>query len=124
MRGYNIATCAAAVFLIGIALGQSTTANKEWIEYDRRLAENYRGPFPAAGIIPDAATAELVAQAIAIPIWGKKIVESELPLRAGLKGNAWTVLGDPHLHGGQLGGELIIQLDKRNGAVLKILHTQ
>jgi hypothetical protein len=32
--------------------------------------------------------------------------------------------GDPHLHGGQTGGELIIQLDKRTGAVLSFLHTQ
>jgi hypothetical protein len=55
---------------------------------------------------------------------GKETVRSELPLRAGLKGNVWTVIGNPHLKGGETGGELIIQLDKKTGAVLTFLHTQ
>jgi hypothetical protein len=94
------------------------------IEYDRRLAENHKTVLPATGVVPDAETAKSIAQAVAIPIWGKDKVTSELPLRAGLKGNVWTVIGDPHLHGGETGGELIIQLNKRTGAVLSFLHTQ
>jgi hypothetical protein len=92
------------------------------IEYDRGLASNYKASFPAAGVIPDADTAKAIAMAVAIPIWGKKTVQSELPLRAGLKGNVWTVIGASPLKG--LGGELILQLDKRTGAVIPFLHTQ
>jgi len=94
------------------------------IEYDRRLASNYKASFPAAGVIPDADTAKTIAMAVAIPIWGQKTVQAELPFRAGLKGNVWTVIGDPHLKGSEMGGELIIQLDKKTGAVLTFLHTQ
>jgi hypothetical protein len=57
-------------------------------------------------------------------IWGKDKVESELPLRAALKGNVWTVIGNPHLHGGETGGDLIIQLDRRTGAVIAFLHSK
>jgi|ERR1035438_1538135 hypothetical protein len=108
---------------LSTCLAQSIGGDEDWIEYDRRLATHYKASFPAAGVIPDADTAKAVAEAIAIPIWGKKIVQSELPLKAGLKGNVWTVIGDPHLKGGETGGELIIQLDKKTGAVLTFLHT-
>lgn len=110
--------------LLGSSVAQTVVRDDEMIEYDRRLAENYKSVFPAAGLVPDAETAKSIALAIAIPVWGKQMVTSELPLRAGLKGNVWTVIGDPHLHGGQTGGELVIQLDKRTGAVLSLLHTQ
>lgn len=110
--------------LLSTSIAQSVVSDEDMIEYDRRLATHYKATFPAAGIIPDADTAKTIAMAVAIPIFGKKIVQSELPLRAGLKGNVWTVIGDPHLKGGEVGGELIIQLDKRTGAVLTFLHTQ
>ena len=57
------------------------------IEYDRRIAEHQKTPFPATGIVPNEETAKAIALAVAIPIWGKDQVNSELPLRAGLKGN-------------------------------------
>jgi len=117
-------SCFIGVVLFGTGMAQSVATEKDLIEYDRRLAENYKSAFPVAGIIPDAETAKSIAAAIAIPVWGRKIVDSELPLLAELKGNIWTVIGNPHLDRLKPGGELIIQLDKRNGAVLSILHTQ
>jgi hypothetical protein len=110
--------------LLSTSVAQSVVSVEDMIEYDRRLASHYKASFPAAGVIPDADTAKAIAMAVAIPIWGKKIVEAEQPLRAGLKGNVWTVIGDPHLNGGETGGELIIQLDKKTGSVLTFLHTQ
>ncbi|HEU4983938.1 MAG TPA: NTF2 fold immunity protein, partial [Acidobacteriaceae bacterium] len=104
------------VVLLGIGVAQSTTTDSQMIEYDRRLASHYKTVFPAAGVVPDAKTAKSIALAVAIPIWGKDKVDSELPLRAGLKGHVWTVIGNPHLHGGETGGELVIQIDKRTGA--------
>jgi hypothetical protein len=114
--------------LLGIFLStciaQTIGSDDDMLEYDRRLASHYKATFPAAGIIPDADTAKAIAMAVATPIWGKKIVQSELPFKAGLKGNIWTVIGNPHFKGGETGGELIIQLDKKTGAVITFLHTE
>ncbi|WP_109486263.1 NTF2 fold immunity protein [Occallatibacter savannae] len=112
------------VILVCVTMAQTVVTDSDMIEYDRRIAEHHKTAFPTAGIIPNEETAKAVALAIAIPIWGKDKVNSELPLRAGLKGNVWTVIGSPHLHGGETGGELIIQLDKRTGATLAFVHTQ
>jgi hypothetical protein len=119
-----LVTWLVGAVLLGSAIAQSVASDADMIEYDRRLAENHKTVFPAAGVVPDAETAKSIALAIAIPIWGKDKVTSELPLRAGLNGNVWTVIGNPHLQGGEMGGELIIQLDKRTAAVLSFLHTQ
>jgi hypothetical protein len=119
-----LVACLVGAVLLGNGLAQSAISDSDVIEYNRRLAKNHKTVFPAAGVIPDAETAKSVALAIAIPIWGKKTVDSELPLLAELKGNVWTVVGNPHFERAKLGGELIIQFDKRNGAVLSILHTQ
>jgi hypothetical protein len=110
--------------VLSTCLAQYKASDDEMIEYDRRLASGYKAVFPTAGVIPDADTAKAIAEAVAIPLWGKKIVQSELPFRAGLKGNVWTVIGDPHLKDSEVGGELIIQLDKKTGAVITFLHTQ
>lgn len=116
--------CLVGAILFGSGLAQTTVSDSDMVEYDRRVAEKHKTVFPTAGIVPDADTAKAIALAVALPIWGKNTVTSELPLRAGLRGNVWTVIGDPHLHGGQNGGELVVQLDKRTGAVLSLLHTQ
>jgi hypothetical protein len=92
----SLIACLVGAVLLGSGLAQSVVSDSDMIEYDRRLAENYKTVFPAAGVVPDADTAKSIALAVAIPIWGKDIVTSELPLRAGLKGNVWTVIGDPH----------------------------
>jgi hypothetical protein len=107
-----------------LALAQAVVTDRDMIEYDRRIAEHHKTVFPAAGIVPNDETAKAIALAVAFPIWGKGEVTSELPLRAGLKGNVWTVIGTPHLQGGETGGELIIQIDKRTGAILSFVHTQ
>jgi hypothetical protein len=119
-----LVACAVSTVLIASSVSQSVVSESEMLEYDRRLAEQHKTTFPSAGIVPDADTAKAIALAIAIPIWGKDKVTSELPLRAALTGNVWTVIGNPHLHSSETGGELIIQLDKKDGAVLSFLHTQ
>jgi hypothetical protein len=124
MRRNTLVACLVGAVLLGSGIAQTVVSDSDMIEYDRRLAEEHKGVFPVAGVVPDAETAKSIALAVAIPIWGKDKVTSELPLRAGLKGNVWTVIGNPHLHGGETGGELIIQLDKKNSEVLSILHTQ
>ena len=124
MRWNHSVVLISFVTLVCATLAQSIVTDADMIEYDRRMAENHKAIFPLAGVVPNEETAKAIALAVAIPIWGKDKVDSELPLRAGLKGNVWTVIGNPHLHGGETGGELIIQVDKRTGAILSFLHTQ
>jgi hypothetical protein len=124
MSGKHLVTCFAGALLLGSGFAQSVVSDSDMLEYDRRLAASHKTEFPAAGVVPDAETAKSIALAVAIPIWGKEKVTSELPFRAGLKENVWTIIGDPHLRDGQVGGELVIQLDRRTGAVLSFLHTQ
>jgi hypothetical protein len=123
MRRNTLIACLIGAVLLGSGIAQTVVSDSDMIEYDRRVAKKHKAVFPTAGIVPDAETAKSIALAVAIPIWGKDKVTSELPLRAGLKGNVWTVIGNPHLHGGETGGELIIQIDKQTGAVLSF-HTQ
>jgi len=120
----SLIACLVGAVLLGNGVAQSVVSDNDMIEYDRRLTVNYKSVFPAAGVVPDPETAKSIALAVAVPIWGKDQVTSELPLRAGLKRNVWTVIGSPHLRGGEVDGNLIIQLDKRTGAVLSFLHTQ
>ena len=124
MRWNHSVVLISFVTLVCATLAQSIVTDTDVIEYDRRMAENHKTTFPLAGVVPTEETAKAIALAVAIPIWGKDKVDSELPLRAGLRGNVWTVIGHPHLHGGETGGELVIQLDKRTGAILSFLHTQ
>jgi len=94
------------------------------IDIDRRLAEKHTTVFPAAGIYSRCGDRKVHAHlAIGNTDLGKDKVASELPLRADLKGNVWTVIGNPHLLVVEWAGELIIQLDKKMGRVLSFLHT-
>ena len=107
--------------LLSNCIAQTKFSVEDAIEYDRRLAKNAKNYIPANGYVPDAQTAIYIATAVALPIYGKKKIDSEAPLHAGLKDGVWTVIGNPPK---SLGGELIVQLDKKTGAVLFVSHTQ
>lgn len=116
----SVLACFSTLFWAAVCQYVPTDADR--IEYDRRLAEHYKTKFPAEGVVPNEETATSIAFAVAVPVWGNEQVSRELPLKAGLKGNVWTVIGSGPKKG--VGGELIIQLDKRTGAVLSLFHTQ
>ena len=75
---------------------------------------------PAAGFIPNQATATRVAEAILIPIYGQEQIESERPFSAQLNENTWKVEG--HLAPGMDGGVAEVWLDKRDGRILRVSH--
>lgn len=118
--------CTLGVLLLGVGLGvaQSNPSSSEMIEYDRQIADKHDVSLPKAGVVPDAETAKSIAMAVSIPVWGKDKVTSELPLHASMKNGVWTVVGDFHPHGGKVGGELIVQVNKKDGRILSLLHTQ
>ena len=87
MRRNTLVACLIGAVLLGSGIAQTVVSDSDMIEYDRRIAEKYKAVFPSAGVVPNAETAKSIALAVAIPIWGKDKVTSELPFRAGLKGN-------------------------------------
>jgi len=52
-----------------------------------------QGHTPSNGFVPDNATAVKVAEAVLIPVYGAKQIESERPFTATLKKGVWTVAG-------------------------------
>lgn len=78
---------------------------------------NYK---PAAGYVPDAATAIRIAVAVWNPIYGEKQIASEAPYRAVLKDGVWIVEGS--LPKGHIGGVAIAEISKDNAAVRRVSH--
>jgi hypothetical protein len=97
--------------LLGILLLTAISQTQE------TKAKSYQ---PPSGMVPNAATATAIAYAEALPVYGKKQIESELPLHAALKGQIWSVHGT--LPKGWMGGTLTIQIDKASGKILYLMH--
>ncbi len=81
-----------------------------------------RHGIPAAGAVPDAKTALVIAKAILTPIYGDEL-RGEEPFHATLKGERWTVQGTLNC-GGQSckGGVAEILITKSDGRVVAISH--
>jgi hypothetical protein len=52
-----------------------------------------QGYTPKKGFVPDSSTAIKIAEAVLIPVYGEKQIESERPFIAHLNGDTWTVYG-------------------------------
>jgi len=103
------AVCARVLILVTLAVGQ--------------------GYKPPSGYVPDSATAVQIAEAILIPIYGKKHVESERPFTAKLEGDVWTVGGTlrcPDGKGGFTpqcdGGVAVVKISKIDAHILYVMH--
>jgi hypothetical protein len=81
------------------------------------------GPFsyhPKAGFVPDETTAVRIAEAVLIPIYGQKQIESERPFSGKREGDVWKVEGDmPHE---DFGGVAEVWIDSRDGRILRMTH--
>jgi NTF2 fold immunity protein of polymorphic toxin system component len=90
------------------------------------VAQSYR---PKEGYVPDSATAVKIAEAVLVPIYGKKQIESEQPFTAKLKDDVWTVSGTlrcPDGKGGMTtqcdGGVAVVQISKVDAHVISMTH--
>jgi hypothetical protein len=88
-----------------------------------------QGYAPKEGYVPDSATAVRIAEAVLIPVYGEKKVESERPFTAKLKDEVWTVHGTLHCpdgHGGTTtqcaGGVAEVQISKVDARILSMGH--
>jgi len=96
MRRNALAACIVGAVLMSSGVTQTIESDSEMIEYDRRLAEKHTTVFPAAGIIQMRGPQSPSHWLLQLPIWGRIRSHPKLPLRADLKGNVWTVIGNPH----------------------------
>jgi NTF2 fold immunity protein len=75
---------------------------------------------PSGGFVPDAATAKRIAEAVWLPIYGKKVL-SEKPYQATLNSKGvWVVEGS--LPKDMDGGVAYIEISKRDGRILEVTH--
>ena len=88
-----------------------------------------QGCKPASGYVPDSKTAVKIAEAVLIPVYGEKQIESERPLTATLKNGLWTVTGTlrcPDSKGGTAtscdGGVAEVRISKDDARILYMLH--
>lgn len=92
------------------------------IDNKGKLIETWDGRYvPAAGYVPDCATAIQVARAVLAPIYGKAKIDAESPWHTGLKNGIWTVVGT--FKGKGEGGEAIVQIDEKTAAIKFVGHT-
>lgn len=77
---------------------------------------------PQDGFVPDKSTAIKIAEAVWIPIYGQKQIESEKPFQARLSGEVWIVEGT--LPRGDEGGVALAEISKSDGRIIRVTHGQ
>jgi hypothetical protein len=84
---------------------------------------------PKNGFVPDPKTAVKIAEAVLIPVYREKQIESERPFKAVLENGVWTVNGTLHCPDGKggvttmcVGGTAEVELSKTDGRILKMIH--
>jgi hypothetical protein len=78
---------------------------------------------PEQGYVPDATTAIAIAQAVWLPIYGKKTLDNERPFQAALKDDVWTVKGTFHSsHKDARGGVAVAEISRIDARVLRVSH--
>ena len=90
------------------------------------LGQGYK---PPAGYVPDSATAVQIGEAVLVPIYGKKQIESERPFTARLEGDTWTVSGTLRCSDGKggmttecAGGVAVVKISKLDARILYMMH--
>jgi hypothetical protein len=84
-----------------------------------------QGYKPRQGYVPNSATAARIAEAVLIPVYGKKQIESEEPFTAKLKNGVWTARGTLHCPNGAahcVGGVAVVQISKTDARILSMAH--
>ena len=80
------------------------------------------GYMPQKGLIPTAEMAIQIAEIILKNIYGNEKIEGQKPFSVNIENDIWIIEG--HLEKGYLGGVVYIELSKKNGEVLKVIHTK
>lgn len=108
--------CLLSLLFLSILNGQLSFARLHPFYEDSEIVGIHR----AEGFVPDSKTAIRIALAILEPIYGKNLIRKEKPFKATLENDVWTVQGT--LTSNQLGGVAVVQINKNDGKILKVLH--
>jgi hypothetical protein len=76
---------------------------------------------PSGGAVPDAKTAVRIAEAVLDAAYGEKTMDKEKPLTAALRGDVWTVQGTMPKEF-RNGGVGVVQISRRRGCILGLVH--
>ena len=106
----------------GTATERENTDSFQGLNYsDSTKSGNIESIFDK-GIISDAETACKVAITIIKAVYGEQQLKSELPLQITLDNNKyWTIEGTLHT---SKGGVVFMTMNKNNGCVLKLMHSE
>lgn len=107
--------------LLAYPMTAQQTNQDQAVEYARRVISHEKSVVPVSGYVSDSDTAIAIAKAVLIPIYGKNIGSAETPWKAGLENGVWTVVGT--FNGKGAGGEAMVQIDKKTGAIKFVGHT-
>ena len=83
---------------------------------------------PKEGYVSDSKTAIRIAEAVLIPIYTQKLIDSEKPLNAVLKDGIWEITGTLNCGTGStkdcVGGVVLIEISKDDGKIFRMSHGQ
>jgi hypothetical protein len=101
---------AVLILVVGLATGYSQTSRNTSFK-------------PKDGFVPDSKTALTIGEAVLIPVYGEKQIDSERPFKATLQGDVWTVAGTlncetPACHG----GTAVVKISKTSGQIVFMTH--
>jgi len=81
--------------------------------------KNQIGYIPKSGFVPDKTTAIKIAEAIWLPIYGERIYKKR-PYSIKLENGIWFIMGT--LLPNSKGGVPYIEIQKKDGKILKVMH--
>jgi hypothetical protein len=86
---------------------------------------------PKRDYVPNSETAVAIAEAVFIPVYGRKHIESERPFRATLKDDVWTVAGTLYCPDRKpqtdkltscFGGVAVVKISKLDARIISMTH--
>jgi hypothetical protein len=116
--------CLSLSLLLGVLLLTTNVAfaQADYVALRRKTQASKPNYVPAAGLVPTADVAKKIAEAVWAPIYGKEHIEEEKPFHAVLTNNeVWVVQGSLP-KGYTFGGTAYIEINKRDGRILRVIH--
>ena len=84
---------------------------------------------PKEGYVPNAGTAVKIAEAVLVPVYGDKQIESEKPFTAIRRGDEWIVSGTLHCRDQNgrettncVGGTAVVESPKIDARIISMIH--
>jgi hypothetical protein len=104
---------------------EENTQKSDYLINEKLSLNDYsavKGYFPKEGFVPTAEMAFQIAESILSKIYGKETIESEKPFSINLENDVWMIEG--YLEQGVKGGVAYMEIQKSNGEILKVIHTE